>query len=735
MMNQGDTMFSKPTCFLAVLAMAAAVQAQISWTEPVAPQIGQDLTVYYDSAEGAVPAGNVRLHWGVYDPESTDWLTPPEANWPTGSQLHTDGVALQSPMADQGDGLYAVVLPSTEPMEHIAYVFTDGSNWESNQGANWIVDYVEEGLACWWTPEEPETGDTVTLYYDTGPGTLPDGASVQLHWGVNEFGFGNWNLPPEEMWPAGTVAQGEAARTPLVDEGDGLWSLSITPVDTINTLHWVFTDGSNWDNNDGANWNLSIGDAPVYYEVPVHFELNPQSTFYSGPTEITAVTVAGQFNSWNMSANPMTDRGDGVWYADITMQEGVYNYKFVVNGENWQGDPDNPAINSNDNNNSIIEVVASDHPRLKRFNLPYGRGYSEPESVNLAASFFPTDTVAAFDWAATTVYVNGTSVDFDHDDDSIYLNVDLITGMNVVNFMVYDVNGGMCNTDWRAVVMSNAWYHADFPGDDDGPGFYEYPTPNSGYADIAYVALSEAADGDSLHMRIMMMSMPTDYTKLACMILPTLENQAEGDHISEELNTPAWSGAGGVFLSLMLPTAGSLDPEQDHRLVFSADPFEASDPIPVWQSGLALIASLPMDLLESRLGGWSAQWYFGVWSMIDGVMPVDQGCFEIGEPQGALAEYYDCDVYDLAFTNTRWEENRILGNYFLGRTATIDGTGRGFAAVLPEQVGPNMMAPGPRLQILTQGATTIQQWRTIAGTVSDNLVGDVGLVRFSRAGK
>ena len=93
--------------------------------------------------------------------------------------------------------------------------------------------------------------------------------------------------------------------------------------------------------------------------------------------------------------------------------------------------------------------------------------------------------------------------------------------------------------------------------------------------------------------------------------------------------------------------------------------------------------------------------------MIDGVQPVSGGCFEIGAANGGVAEAFDTDVYDLAFTNTRWEENRILGNSFLSRTATIDGMGRGFAGILPEQVGPHMMAPGPRLQILTQGASSV----------------------------
>ena len=99
----------------------------------------------------------------------------------------------------------------------------------------------------------------------------------------------------------------------MVSQGDGLWSLSITPVDTINTVHWVFTDGSNWDNNEGDNWNLNIGDAPVVYDVPVHFELNPSSAFYQRADDHHGRDrCPGQFNSWNMSADPLTDRGDGV---------------------------------------------------------------------------------------------------------------------------------------------------------------------------------------------------------------------------------------------------------------------------------------------------------------------------------------------------------------------------------------------------------------------------------------
>ena len=215
------TLLLMSLCGLCLLA-PRDTSAQACWWDPAAPLVGQDLEIFYDVNAGTLPPGaeDLILHWGVYDPETTFWSLPPEANWPWGS-IPFEGVALQSPMTEQGGGIWSIVVPSVEPMEHIAWVFTDGESWDSNDGNNWIVSYVSDEVSCWWVPEEPETGDTVTLYYNAVPGTLPDGAAVHLHWGINEFGHGNWQLPPEEMWPAGTEAQGIAARTPMVTRARG----------------------------------------------------------------------------------------------------------------------------------------------------------------------------------------------------------------------------------------------------------------------------------------------------------------------------------------------------------------------------------------------------------------------------------------------------------------------------------------------------------------------------------
>jgi glycosidase len=71
-------------------------------------------------------------------------------------------------------------------------------------------------------------------------------------------------------------------------------------------------------------------------EVPVSFAFEP-------PIEAQTVTLAGEFNSWDKGAMPMSDDDrDGVWEITIELEPGRYQYKFVVNGDSWFQDPENP---------------------------------------------------------------------------------------------------------------------------------------------------------------------------------------------------------------------------------------------------------------------------------------------------------------------------------------------------------------------------------------------------------
>jgi hypothetical protein len=57
-----------------------------------------------------------------------------------------------------------------------------------------------------------------------------------------------------------------------------------------------------------------------------------------------SVSLAGDFNNWNMNAEPLTKGSDGVWRVVVDLEPGTYEYKFVVNGSEWIADPDNSVV-------------------------------------------------------------------------------------------------------------------------------------------------------------------------------------------------------------------------------------------------------------------------------------------------------------------------------------------------------------------------------------------------------
>lgn len=67
---------------------------------------------------------------------------------------------------------------------------------------------------------------------------------------------------------------------------------------------------------------------------------------YFAPTA-KSVSVAGQMNGWNASENPLTfNATTGFWTAEMELEPGKWEYKFVVDGGNWVTDPRNDSQSS-----------------------------------------------------------------------------------------------------------------------------------------------------------------------------------------------------------------------------------------------------------------------------------------------------------------------------------------------------------------------------------------------------
>ncbi len=90
------------------------------------------------------------------------------------------------------------------------------------------------------------------------------------------------------------------------------------------------------------------------------------------PFETSTVHVAGEFNNWSKSENPLIYSSDeDIWEAEMALQPGRYEYRFVVNGMNWIKDPNNPYWGGF-NSNSILFVESPQSPELKNMEPKTG---------------------------------------------------------------------------------------------------------------------------------------------------------------------------------------------------------------------------------------------------------------------------------------------------------------------------------------------------------------------------
>lgn len=83
------------------------------------------------------------------------------------------------------------------------------------------------------------------------------------------------------------------------------------------------------------------------YKVSFRFQAEPQ---------VKAVYLAGEFNDWQATALRMEGPDDeGVFSTQLTLDPGIYQYKFVVEGTEWTADPQN-IYHTGEQNKSVLWV-------------------------------------------------------------------------------------------------------------------------------------------------------------------------------------------------------------------------------------------------------------------------------------------------------------------------------------------------------------------------------------------
>jgi len=67
-------------------------------------------------------------------------------------------------------------------------------------------------------------------------------------------------------------------------------------------------------------------------------DVNRMTQFaFQAPTA-RQVTLAGEFNNWDINAGPMHKGPDGVWRLSVALKPGRYEYRFFAD-EAWCDDP------------------------------------------------------------------------------------------------------------------------------------------------------------------------------------------------------------------------------------------------------------------------------------------------------------------------------------------------------------------------------------------------------------
>ncbi|MBN1826991.1 MAG: isoamylase early set domain-containing protein [Candidatus Eisenbacteria bacterium] len=167
--------------------------------------------------------------------------------------------------------------------------------------------------------------------------------------------------PPEDarsVTVAGSFNDWSTTANPLFDpEGDGVYEVQLEIAPGEHPYKYV-VDGNRWitdlaapkfvdDGYGGQNSVLIVtGDAPLFAGEPGGgAAVEPSGTavtfrYRHEGGHANAVSVAGSFNDWNAAAHPMSDPdGDGIWETTIHLMPGEYAYQFVVDGDDWRGDP------------------------------------------------------------------------------------------------------------------------------------------------------------------------------------------------------------------------------------------------------------------------------------------------------------------------------------------------------------------------------------------------------------
>lgn len=262
--------------------------------------------------------------------------------------------------------------------------------------------------------QEPEIegyrieGDEVVFTFDKRSyqeGTSFDGyqrdfqdmdiTSVVLSGEFNEWSQGGWEMKK--------IDENIFELRKKLHEFDGQFSWEFKFV--VNNFYWAEPDGDVYNSVPANKYGQELGVYNLKMSM-AYPDTDGNLTFtLDGYLDADEVVLSGTFNLWNERAFKMKRTGSG-WALSLNIRPGVYEYKFIVDGD-WMHDPSNDLRIENEHGsyNSVVDIRSEETFYLK--------GYLEAKKVILSGSFNNwSESACAMDktdngWEYTTILSGG----------------------------------------------------------------------------------------------------------------------------------------------------------------------------------------------------------------------------------------------------------------------------------------------------------------------------------------
>jgi len=295
---------------------------QTCGTHSFSVYVACDVTVNYTASTGAIAVTGDGLEEVVYSVSGTvNNNTPAEMT--------------------ESNGEYTYTIPSLAVGE---YTFKVSDNYDNSWPAENYAFTVYS--ACDVTIKfDPTTGAITVTGTNNG---LENAYSVSGHDGNN----------------SSTMVESDGVYTYTATLGTGDYTVKVTDKTGANwssEAFTVYTAGEVTITFDPSTTQVTVtGNALIDPGKPGTvspvIEGNTVTFYYTSNTA-TSVTLAGNIGSTDWSKTYEMVKDGNVFSYTMTLEPGTYEYKYIVNGSDWQVDPLNP---NQSNGNSVLTIVNPD---------------------------------------------------------------------------------------------------------------------------------------------------------------------------------------------------------------------------------------------------------------------------------------------------------------------------------------------------------------------------------------